>query len=215
MRTTTMLTTRLEEYVATSAPEGRSCPEEERAVQPRPPASPMPSPCRRRRAGAAVGVEVTVEGRTLRLTNLDKVLYPHTGFTKGDLIGYYAAVAPVLLPHLRDRPLTLKRYPTASRASTSTRSSVPRIAPSGCRRRPSGAGAPSARSTTACARTCRRSCGSATSPTWSCTPRCRTRGTLERPTTLAFDLDPGPPGGHRAVLRGRARCCATCSPSSG
>jgi bifunctional non-homologous end joining protein LigD len=57
------------------------------------------------------GVEVAVEGRTLRLTNLDKVLYPHAGFTKGELIGYYAAIAPVLLPHLRDRPLTLKRYP--------------------------------------------------------------------------------------------------------
>ena len=40
-----------------------------------------------------------------------KVLYPQTGFTKADLIGYYAAVAPVLLPHLHDRPLTLKRYP--------------------------------------------------------------------------------------------------------
>lgn len=57
------------------------------------------------------GVQVEVEGRTLRLTNLDKILYPSTGFTKSDLIDYYARVAPVLLPHLRDRPLTLKRYP--------------------------------------------------------------------------------------------------------
>jgi len=57
------------------------------------------------------GVEVEVEGRALKLTNLEKVLYPQTGFRKADLIGYYAAVAPVLLPHLRDRPLTLKRYP--------------------------------------------------------------------------------------------------------
>lgn len=61
--------------------------------------------------GVRGGVEVAVEGRTLRLTNLDKVLYPSTGFTKGELIGYYAAIAPVLLVHLRDRPLTLKRYP--------------------------------------------------------------------------------------------------------
>jgi bifunctional non-homologous end joining protein LigD len=57
------------------------------------------------------GVEVELDGRTLKLTNLDKLLYPKTGFTKVDLIGYYAAVAPVLLPHLADRPLTLKRYP--------------------------------------------------------------------------------------------------------
>jgi bifunctional non-homologous end joining protein LigD len=62
-----------------------------------------------RRIGA--GVEVTLDGRTLKLTNLAKVLYPKTGFTKADLIEYYAAIAPVLLPHLRDRPLTLKRYP--------------------------------------------------------------------------------------------------------
>ena len=62
-----------------------------------------------RRTSAAKDVDV--QGRMLRLTNLDKVLYPSMGFTKGDLIGYYAAIAPVLLPHLRDRPLTLKRYP--------------------------------------------------------------------------------------------------------
>jgi bifunctional non-homologous end joining protein LigD len=57
------------------------------------------------------GVEVELEGRVLKLTNLDKPLYPKDGFTKADLIGYYALVAPVLLPHLIDRPLTLKRYP--------------------------------------------------------------------------------------------------------
>jgi len=56
-------------------------------------------------------VETTIEGRTLRLSNLDKVLYPQAAFTKGDLIDYYARVSPALLPHLRGRPLTLKRYP--------------------------------------------------------------------------------------------------------
>ena len=55
--------------------------------------------------------ELEVEGRTLRLSNVDKVLYPKAGFTKGDLIDFYARIAPVLLPHLRGRPLTLKRYP--------------------------------------------------------------------------------------------------------
>lgn len=57
------------------------------------------------------GTRVDVEGRTLGLSHLDKVLYPATGFTKGDLIDYYVRVAPVLLPHVRDRPLTMRRFP--------------------------------------------------------------------------------------------------------
>ncbi|MEU1516788.1 non-homologous end-joining DNA ligase [Streptomyces sp. NPDC005811] len=52
-----------------------------------------------------------VEGRRLALSNLEKVLYPATGFTKGEVLHYYATVADVLLPHLRDRPLSFLRYP--------------------------------------------------------------------------------------------------------
>jgi bifunctional non-homologous end joining protein LigD len=54
---------------------------------------------------------VEIEGRQLKLTNLDKVLYPAAGFTKGQIIDYYARIAPVLVPHLKNEPLTLKRYP--------------------------------------------------------------------------------------------------------
>jgi bifunctional non-homologous end joining protein LigD len=54
---------------------------------------------------------VSVAGRTVNLSNLDKVLYPAADFTKADVIGYYSNIAPALLPHLEDRPLTLKRYP--------------------------------------------------------------------------------------------------------
>jgi bifunctional non-homologous end joining protein LigD len=54
---------------------------------------------------------VLVEGRELQLSNLDKVLYPQAGFTKGQVINYYQRVAGALLPHLEQRPLTLKRYP--------------------------------------------------------------------------------------------------------
>jgi len=54
---------------------------------------------------------IEIDGKHLSLTNLDKVLYPVTGFTKGQVIDYYARIAPVLIPHLKDRPLTLKRYP--------------------------------------------------------------------------------------------------------
>lgn len=57
------------------------------------------------------GLAVLIEGRRLKLSNWDKVLFPETGFTKGDLVAYYARIAPAVLPHLRDRPLTLKRYP--------------------------------------------------------------------------------------------------------
>jgi bifunctional non-homologous end joining protein LigD len=56
-------------------------------------------------------VRVVVDGRTLTLTNQDKVLFPRDGYTKGDLIAYYRAVAPVILPYLRDNPLTLERFP--------------------------------------------------------------------------------------------------------
>jgi bifunctional non-homologous end joining protein LigD len=54
---------------------------------------------------------VTVDGRLVKVSNWDKVLFPQTGFTKGDLVTYYARIAPLVLPHLHDRPLTLKRYP--------------------------------------------------------------------------------------------------------
>ena len=56
-------------------------------------------------------VAVHVEGRELVLTNLGKVLYPDAGFTKGEVIDYYTRVAPVLIPHLVDRAMTIKRYP--------------------------------------------------------------------------------------------------------
>jgi len=64
-----------------------------------------------RAAKSSATLAVEVEGRLLSLSNLDKVLYPETGFTKGQVISYYRQIAPALLPHLAGRPLTLKRYP--------------------------------------------------------------------------------------------------------
>src|SRR6266404_3496245 len=55
--------------------------------------------------------QLVVEGKKLSVSNLDKVLYPKVGFTKGQVIDYFIRVAPVLLSHLKDRPLTMKRYP--------------------------------------------------------------------------------------------------------
>jgi len=54
---------------------------------------------------------IEVDGKHLKLTNLEKVLYPATGFTKGQVVDYYARIAPALIPHLTGRPVTLKRYP--------------------------------------------------------------------------------------------------------
>ena len=59
----------------------------------------------------AAGQLVDVDGRELKLTNLDKVLYPESGFTKGEMVDYYAKVAPTIVPHLQGRPLTLRRFP--------------------------------------------------------------------------------------------------------
>ena len=55
--------------------------------------------------------KISVGGRTLTVSNLDKVLFPEAQFTKGQVIDYYIRIAPVMLPHLKNRPLTLKRYP--------------------------------------------------------------------------------------------------------
>jgi len=60
---------------------------------------------------SSTSVEVEVGGRQLKLSNFDKVLYPEAGYTKGQVIDYYTRIAPVLLPHLQRRALTLKRYP--------------------------------------------------------------------------------------------------------
>jgi len=64
-----------------------------------------------RAPGAKRRLDVDIDGRTLSLSNLDKVMYPRAGFTKGQVIDYYTRIAPAVLPHLRGRPLTLKRYP--------------------------------------------------------------------------------------------------------
>ncbi|MCS7479618.1 non-homologous end-joining DNA ligase [Umezawaea endophytica] len=72
---------------------------------------------------------VRVEGRLLRLTNLDKVLYPEQGFTKAEVIDYYSRVAPVLLPRLVGRPVTLRRYPDGVEGPSFFEKNVPGHAP--------------------------------------------------------------------------------------
>ncbi len=137
------------------------------------------------------GVEVEVEGRTLRLTNLDKVLYPATGFTKRDLIDHYVRVSGVLLPHLHDRPLTLKRYPDGVEGGHFFEKQCPSHRPEWIET----ARVPSERKGTI------EFClvNDLPSLVWIANladlelhPSLSTAADLEHPTAMAFDLDPGP-----------------------
>ncbi len=74
-------------------------------------------------------IETDVDGRHLTLSNLDKVLYPGIGFTKGALLDYYARIAPVMLPHLRDRPVTFRRFPDGVSGKSFVEKHVPSHAP--------------------------------------------------------------------------------------
>jgi bifunctional non-homologous end joining protein LigD len=138
-------------------------------------------------------VEVEVEGRRLSLSNLDKVMYPATGFTKGQVIDYYTRIAPVLLPHLRDRPLTLKRYPNGVEGQYFYEKQCPSHRPDWVRSEPVGL-----RSKTIqfCI------CDDLPTIVWLANladlelhPSLSKVPEVERPTIMAFDLDPGPPAG--------------------
>lgn len=80
------------------------------------------------------GETVTIDGHRLRLTNLDKVMYPATGTTKAEVISYYVAVAPVMLPHVRDRAATRKRWVEGVGGEVFFEKNLPDSAPSWLRR---------------------------------------------------------------------------------
>jgi bifunctional non-homologous end joining protein LigD len=97
-------------------------------------------------ASAAGRTRVEVEGRELSLSNLDKVLYPGPGLTKGEVIAYYVDVAPALLPHVAGRPLTVRRFPDGVDGLSFYEKHLPRGTPDWVRRVTL---APSPRSTSA------------------------------------------------------------------
>jgi bifunctional non-homologous end joining protein LigD len=74
-------------------------------------------------------IRTTIDGRELTISNLDKVFYPDSGFTKGEMIDYYVRIAPFMLPHLADRPLTMKRFPDGVDGSFFFEKHAPRHAP--------------------------------------------------------------------------------------
>lgn len=83
-------------------------------------------------------MRVDVGGRVVELSNLDKVLWPDVGYTKADLIEYYASIAPVLLPYLRDRPLSLTRHPDGIDGHSFYQKNAPDYAPEWMRTYPVG-----------------------------------------------------------------------------
>jgi bifunctional non-homologous end joining protein LigD len=78
---------------------------------------------------AAKPTRTTIGGRELSVTNLEKVLFPQCGFTKGQLIDYYVRIAAVALPHLRERPLTMKRFPDGVEGKSFFEKHIPSHAP--------------------------------------------------------------------------------------
>jgi bifunctional non-homologous end joining protein LigD len=138
-------------------------------------------------------VEVEVEGKLLSLSNLDKVMYPEVGFTKGQVIEYYTRVAPALLPHLRDRPLTLKRYPNGVDGGHFYEKQCPSHRPDWVR---SEAVELQSKTIHFCI------CDDLPTLVWLANladlelhPSLSKAPEVERPTLMAFDLDPGPGSG--------------------
>ncbi|MEM9608388.1 MAG: non-homologous end-joining DNA ligase [Actinomycetota bacterium] len=131
---------------------------------------------------------VEVGGRQLRLTNLDKVLYPETGTTKAEVIDYYARIAPAMVPHVAGRPLTFRRWPNGVEQSAFFEKNCPGHAPDWVPRL-DGPGDV-------------RSCGldDQAALAWAGNqaaleihaPMSRA-GALDEPLALVLDLDPGPP----------------------
>jgi bifunctional non-homologous end joining protein LigD len=143
---------------------------------------------------AQTRVEVEVEGRRLSLSNLDKVMYPQVGFTKGEVIDYYTRVSSALLPHLRGRPLTLKRYPDGVDGEYFYEKNCPSHAPDWVRKERVGG-------ISYCI------CDDLPTLVWAANladlelhPSLSRADDMSRPTLMAFDLDPGDGAGL-------AECC--------
>jgi bifunctional non-homologous end joining protein LigD len=143
-------------------------------------------------------VTVDVAGKQLSLSNLDKVLYPAVGFTKGHVIDYYTRVAPAVLPHLQDRPLTLKRYPNGVEGGHFYEKQCPSHRPDWVRSEPVEL---SSKTIKFCV------CDDLATLVWLANladlelhPSLSKVPDVERPTVMAFDLDPG-------TGAGLAECC--------
>ncbi|MEO7443441.1 MAG: non-homologous end-joining DNA ligase [Acidimicrobiales bacterium] len=136
---------------------------------------------------------VRVDGRDLSLSNLDKVLYPEAGFTKGQVIGYYQAVAPALLTHLADRPVTLKRYPEGVDGGHFFEKRCPSHRPPWVQVAPVWSGRNNAEIPFCVAGDLPTLVWLANLAALELHPSLSRAPQIECPTTMVFDLDPGPP----------------------
>jgi bifunctional non-homologous end joining protein LigD len=136
-------------------------------------------------------VPVTVGGHRLSLSNLDKVLYPEARFTKGQVLDYYTRIADTLVPHMRDRPLTLKRYPNGVDGHFFYEKNCPKHRPSWVKTRKIDTGS---KKIDFCV------CQDLPTLVWVANLASLELHTslsharpIKRPTMMVFDLDPGPP----------------------
>ncbi len=136
---------------------------------------------------------VTIKGKNLQLSNLEKVFYPARGFKKAQVIDYYSRIAPALLPHLKDRPVTFKRYPDGVLGKFFYQKECPEYRPEWLRTAPVWSGS-NDRNINFCL------LNELPSLVWAvnlAALELHTSLSLAQdpltPTVLVFDLDPGPP----------------------
>jgi bifunctional non-homologous end joining protein LigD len=148
---------------------------------------------------ASARTAVQVEGRELSLSNLDKVLYPTVGFTKAEVIDYYRRIAPVMVPHLMGRPITLKRYPDGVEGPSFFEKNCPSHRPDWFRTvEIESSGRRSGRNRPERLNYCLIESGAhlvwtANMAALELHPGLQTADDLGRPTWVVFDLDPGAP----------------------
>jgi len=136
---------------------------------------------------------VEIQGRNLKLSNLEKVLYPATGFTKKDVIDYYVRIAPAMLPHLSGRALTRKRYPDGVDAEPFFEKNAPMHKPDWVKTAPIWSGAGRRTVHYILADDLATLVWLANLAALELHPSLALAKDIECPTEMVFDLDPGPP----------------------
>jgi bifunctional non-homologous end joining protein LigD len=136
---------------------------------------------------------IEIQEKTLKLTNLDKVLYPATGFTKRQVIDYYARIAPLLVPHLKGRALTLKRYPNGVDSEFFYEKNAPRHRPDWVKTVPVWSGGNNRTMHYVEAADLPTLIWLANLAAIELHPSLALAKDVSCPTMMVFDLDPGPP----------------------
>ena len=147
---------------------------------------------------------IEVQGKQLKLSNLEKVLYPATGFTKQQVIDYYVRIAPAMVPHLAGRPLTRKRYPNGVDEEFFYEKNAPQHRPDWVKTAPIWSGRNRRTIHYILADDLATLVWLANLAAIELHPSLSLAEDITCPTMMVFDLDPGAAGKHRAVLPGWA-----------